>query len=218
MGCWCICNRSRAMDINSLRPRDAYMRQHIVYVTHCAAQREMNPKNNPLVSAQIVHHLSTYIILYVCCEFKICPDSKVHGANMGPTWVLSAPDGPHVGPMNLAIRVFIIWNNAGMLSIGPPGTIFSDISIKNHTFWFKKLHLKISYAKWLSFCLGLNALQRPSSRYKLSCLNLAIDNCPVLSDISGHVTRVQLNERRLNIYDGVFRWLRIVHSTDLRFN
>ena len=32
------------------------------------------------------------------------PDSKVHGANIGPTWVLSAPDGPHVGPMNLAIR------------------------------------------------------------------------------------------------------------------
>ena len=32
------------------------------------------------------------------------PDSKIHGANMGPTWVLSAPDGPHVGPMNFAIR------------------------------------------------------------------------------------------------------------------
>ena len=32
------------------------------------------------------------------------PESKVHGANMGPTWVLSAPDGPHVGPVNLAIR------------------------------------------------------------------------------------------------------------------
>ena len=35
---------------------------------------------------------------------KSIPDSKVHGANMGPTWVLPAPDGPHVGPMNLAIR------------------------------------------------------------------------------------------------------------------
>ena len=23
---------------------------------------------------------------------------------MGPTWALSAPDGPHIGPMNLAIR------------------------------------------------------------------------------------------------------------------
>ena len=34
----------------------------------------------------------------------IVPDNKVHGANMGPTWVISAPDGPHVGPMNLAIR------------------------------------------------------------------------------------------------------------------
>ena len=29
---------------------------------------------------------------------------RVHGVNMGPTWVLLAPDGPHVGPMNLAIR------------------------------------------------------------------------------------------------------------------
>ena len=32
------------------------------------------------------------------------PDNKVHGANMGPTWVLSVPDGPHVGPTNLAMR------------------------------------------------------------------------------------------------------------------
>ena len=31
-------------------------------------------------------------------------DSKFYGANMGPTWVLSAPYGPHVSPMNLAIR------------------------------------------------------------------------------------------------------------------
>ena len=33
------------------------------------------------------------------------PEHKVHGANMGPTWVLPAPEGLHVGPMNLAIRV-----------------------------------------------------------------------------------------------------------------
>ena len=37
------------------------------------------------------------------------PESKVHGANMGPSWVLSALDGPHVGPMNLAIRGPISW-------------------------------------------------------------------------------------------------------------
>ena len=32
------------------------------------------------------------------------PDSKFYGANMGPIWAQLAPDGPHVGPMNLAIR------------------------------------------------------------------------------------------------------------------
>ena len=32
--------------------------------------------------------------------------AKFMGANMGPTWVLSATDGPHVGPMNLAITIW----------------------------------------------------------------------------------------------------------------
>ena len=32
------------------------------------------------------------------------PESDIYGANMGPTWVLTAPDRPHVGPINLAIR------------------------------------------------------------------------------------------------------------------
>ena len=36
------------------------------------------------------------------------PDHKVQGANMGPTWVLSAQDGLHVGPTNLAIREYIV--------------------------------------------------------------------------------------------------------------
>ena len=31
------------------------------------------------------------------------PGSKVGGANMGPIWGRQVPDGPHVGPMNLAI-------------------------------------------------------------------------------------------------------------------
>ena len=31
------------------------------------------------------------------------PDSKVHGANMGPIWGRQDLSGPHVGPMNFAI-------------------------------------------------------------------------------------------------------------------
>ena len=34
-------------------------------------------------------------------------DSQVHVSHLGPTWVLSAPGRPHVGPMNLAIRTVI---------------------------------------------------------------------------------------------------------------
>ena len=38
--------------------------------------------------------------------WKTTQIAKSVGANMGPTWVLSAPDGPHVGPMNLETAKF----------------------------------------------------------------------------------------------------------------
>ena len=31
------------------------------------------------------------------------PDSKVHGANMGPIWGRQDPGGPHIGPMDSAM-------------------------------------------------------------------------------------------------------------------
>ena len=55
-------------------------------------------------------------------------------------------------------RQAIIWTNAGILLIGPLGTNFSEILIATETFSFKKMHLKISSAKWRPFCLGLNVL------------------------------------------------------------
>ena len=48
------------------------------------------------------YHLLLYIIVSPTDTLKhfhfvylVNPDSEVHGAIMGPTWVLSAPDGPH---------------------------------------------------------------------------------------------------------------------------
>ena len=35
------------------------------------------------------------------------PDSKVHGAIMGPIWGRQGPGEPHVGPMNFAIWIVI---------------------------------------------------------------------------------------------------------------
>ena len=52
----------------------------------------------------------------------------------------------------------IIWTNAGILLIGPWGTNFSEILIGIQAFSFKKMHLKMSSAKWRLFCRGLNVL------------------------------------------------------------
>ena len=52
----------------------------------------------------------------------------------------------------------IIWTNAGLLLIGPLGTNFGEILIEILTFSFKKMSLKVSSAKRLPFCLGLNVL------------------------------------------------------------
>ena len=60
-------------------------------------------------------------------------------------------------------RQAIIWTNVGILLIGPWGTNFSDILIRIHTFSWKKIHLKMSSAKWRPFCLGLNVLTIPVS-------------------------------------------------------
>ena len=55
-------------------------------------------------------------------------------------------------------RQAIIWINAGTSLIGPLGTNFSEILIGIQTFSFKKMHLKMSSAKWRPFYLGLNEL------------------------------------------------------------
>ena len=52
----------------------------------------------------------------------------------------------------------IIWTNAGIFLFGPLGSNFSEILIEIDTFSFKKMHLKLSFAKWRPFCLGLNVL------------------------------------------------------------
>ena len=57
-------------------------------------------------------------------------------------------------------RQAIIWTNAWILLIGPLGTIFSEILIEFHSFSFKKMYLKMSFAKWRLFHLGLNVLSK----------------------------------------------------------
>ena len=57
-------------------------------------------------------------------------------------------------------RQAIILTNAGLLSIGPLGTNFSEIFIKIQIFSFTKMHLKISSAKQWPFCSEGDGLSR----------------------------------------------------------
>ena len=83
-------------------------------------------------------------------------------------------------------RQAIIQTNAGISLIGPLGTNFSDILIGIQTCSFKKTHLKMSSAKWRSFCLGLNVLKLATNHSPVTVI------CVVLL---GH-----LMHRTTNIY------------------
>ena len=69
-------------------------------------------------------------------ESELIPDSKVRGANMGPTWGRQDPGGLHVGPMNLAIRDIYFylkkslhhWNSDDTTYWEYTGEVFSYVS------------------------------------------------------------------------------------------
>ena len=54
----------------------------------------------------------------------------------------------------------ITWTNAGILLMRTLRTNFNEILIKIHIVSFKKMHLKMSSAKWLPSCLSLNVLNK----------------------------------------------------------
>ena len=67
------------------------------------------------------------------------PDCKVHGANMGPTWGWQVPGGPHVCPMNLAIRGLCcfsqgLWHFSLNMAIGIDVCFVTVTIVVRHTF------------------------------------------------------------------------------------
>ena len=55
----------------------------------------------------LMFSLNEVIVSIVTIHRITYPDSKVHGANMGPICGRQDPGGPHVGPMNLTIWVLL---------------------------------------------------------------------------------------------------------------
>ena len=61
------------------------------------------------------HFVSASMFWPLHCPPQILSEAsqiaKFMGPTRGPSWVLPAPDGPHVGPMNLAIRDGILYHS-----------------------------------------------------------------------------------------------------------
>ena len=80
--------------------------------------------------------------------------SKVHVANMGPTWVLSAPGGPHVGPMNLAISVDYENGNYDDVIMGAIASQITILTSVYSTFSFRRRSQKTSKLRVTGLCVG----------------------------------------------------------------
>ena len=73
-------------------------------------------------------------------------------------------------------RQAIIWTNVGILLVGHSGRNFSEILIEIHPFSFKKMHLKMSSAK---FCVKYVALANKALQFTLRfriCPNPIVNN------------------------------------------
>ena len=56
------------------------------------------------ILGRTMHTVCAYLCFIIICYPSIpIPDSKVHGAIMGPIWSRQDPGGPHVGRMNLTL-------------------------------------------------------------------------------------------------------------------
>ena len=90
---------------------------------------------------------------------------------MGPTWVLSAPDGPHVGPMNLAIRdgnLRCIWMDGWNLIYASPGPQ-----------WVKVIYVKLILWKYPMASPYCQSISTPSDDLKIASQSLSMPDSPL---------------------------------------
>ena len=98
--------------------------------------------NSRAISCRVLH----VHVAHASQKWVITGLDNVHGANMGPTWVLSAPDGPHVDPWTLlsGMACRLLWGNEDYSSIRHQG--------KTSVQKCFKLTTKCTWIYSLSFC------------------------------------------------------------------
>ena len=78
-----------------------YFGVNVAYVNKISTFFCDNAKTDKSVIMELVAHVyHEYVITF--------PDSKVHGAMMGPIWGRQDPGGPHIGLTNFAIWFYVL--------------------------------------------------------------------------------------------------------------
>ena len=92
---------------------------------------------------------------HIACTYMINTviESKFHGANMGPIWGRQDPGGPHVGPMNFAIWVFV-----------SPVCAVSNMFELNYSIKYPQ-HGKLNSIKLLAMVLQWQCTRQNRSKY-----------------------------------------------------
>ena len=111
-------------------------------------------------------------------------NSKVQGANMGPTWVLSAPDWPHVGPMSLAI--WVVTHIVHGQGIKATGKLTLSHIINRYMY-----HVYLCVSSYVLFCVQHQILYQ-MLMFK-SNITFSIFTCAVSKYGSYHVLPWQIN-------------------------
>ena len=113
-------------------------------------------KVNHIAMAYCKRDVTPLLMHWSCASFALTHWGRVTHIWVGKLAIIGLDNGLSPGWCQA-----IIQTNDGILLIETIGTYFSEIWSEIHTFSFKKMHLKLSSAKWRPFCLGLNVLRHP---------------------------------------------------------
>ena len=155
-------------------------RQHWLTVFHLTEGLEMSCCDFTIVTK---HGMSTK--MHTVCVFLVLPIYLTHWDRVTHTCLGKLTSIGSDNGLSPGRRQAIIWTSAGILSIGPLGTNFSEILIGIQTFSFKKMHLKMSSVKWRPFCLGLNVL-RLTSQAPACIWIISLHECTKTDNIYNH--------------------------------
>ena len=123
------------------------------------------------------HYLSQWWLVSRCIYASLGLNELTHGGRVTHICVSDLTIIGSDNGLSPGRRQAIIWTNAGLLSIEPLRTDFSENLIKIQPFSLKKMHVKMSSAKWRPSCLGLNELIATWQQVQIdTCFKLSFDS------------------------------------------